>query len=108
MIDILVLKNQQKIIISAIICVLFYLHGLSQVNADTSFFLENVGKSINTEYFELGPVVTPDGKGMYFTRNKNRNEYFKKGEGDDHDIWFSRVTNDNQWTKAKIMLFPKE
>lgn len=45
---------------------------------------ENLGKSINTRYDEMDPVISPDGK-MYFTRTKHPGNV--GGKKDPGDIW---------------------
>ena len=46
---------------------------------------ENLGSSINTKYNELDPVISPDGKKMYFTRSKHPENI--GGKKDPGDIW---------------------
>lgn len=55
---------------------------------------ENLGGKINTEYPDYGPVISPDGTTMYFTR-KNDPESFG-GE----DIYVSKLDKFGEWSKA--------
>lgn len=52
---------------------------------------------LNSEYDELNPVITPDGKTIFFTiANHPENIGGKKDPG---DIWFCTLTADNQWSE---------
>lgn len=65
--------------------------------------LENLGKSINTEYNEIGPTISPDGKTLYFSRVSHpQNTNTTKGG---QDIWYSELRND-VWTPARRLGSP--
>jgi outer membrane protein OmpA-like peptidoglycan-associated protein len=72
----------------------------SESNAE--FFRENLGKSINTAYNEICPIISPDGKKIYFTRANDPNNI---GKLKNQDIWFSSLNEDKTWSKASI--FPE-
>ncbi|OJV21323.1 MAG: flagellar motor protein MotB [Dyadobacter sp. 50-39] len=60
--------------------------------------LENLGKSVNTEYNEISPIISPDGKTIYFSRVSHpQNTHGPKGS---QDIWYSELKS-NQWTPAR-------
>jgi outer membrane protein OmpA-like peptidoglycan-associated protein len=60
--------------------------------------LENLGKTVNTEYNEINPIIAPDGKTIYFSRVSHpQNTHGTKGS---QDIWFSELKND-KWTQAR-------
>jgi len=62
--------------------------------------LENLGKTINTEYNEISPIISPDGKTIYFSRVSHpQNTHGDKGS---QDIWFSELKNE-KWTQARRM-----
>ncbi|MDI9879029.1 OmpA family protein [Flectobacillus longus] len=67
---------------------------------------ENLGTAINTEYSELGPVMSPDGKTLYFGRkNHPQNKYGINGSeqiAGSQDIWFAENTM-GAWTPARRM-----
>jgi OmpA-OmpF porin, OOP family len=73
-----------------ILVFLFIVRNLhAQLASDQSFQL------VNSMYDELNPVITPDGKTLFFTiGNRPENTAGKKDPG---DIWFSRWM-DNQWS----------
>jgi len=59
-----------------------------------------LGSSINSEYNELRPLVTPDGKLLYFSRQNHPENM--GGVKDDEDIWFSeRDSLSGDWQVAK-------
>ena len=57
---------------------------------------ENLGRSINTKYSEHWPVISPDGRTLYFLREEDPVNYGESG-----DIWFSTLQNDGTWTLAQ-------
>ncbi len=58
----------------------------------------NLGATVNTESDELTPVVTPDGKGLFFTRRMHPQN--TGGTGDLQDVYYSELKN-GQWQKAR-------
>lgn len=61
---------------------------------------ENLGTSINTDKDELGPMISLDGKILFFAK-QNVPENIG-GIDDDEDVWISRYENEI-WTTAKNM-----
>lgn len=59
---------------------------------------ENLGSSVNSNGEEISPVISPDGKTLYFTRSFHPEN---TGRADAQDIWFSVLQADNTWTKAR-------
>ncbi len=58
---------------------------------------ENLGSGVNTKYDELHPVISPDGKTLYFVRD----DYpYNIGDPDKNDIWYSTLNGDT-WSRAK-------
>ena len=58
---------------------------------------ENLGKNINTRYDELTPVITPNGKGIYFSRRFSPDNL--GGSTDQQDIYYSELF-EGEWTNA--------
>lgn len=58
---------------------------------------ENIGPGVNTVYGEITPVITADGKGLYFTRNYSPEN--KGGVSDYQDVYYSTLQN-GKWSKA--------
>lgn len=59
----------------------------------------NVGKPVNSEYWESQPAISPDGRTLYFVSNR-------PGGFGGYDIWKSTITEDAKWGAA-INLGPK-
>ncbi|TDE13699.1 OmpA family protein [Dyadobacter psychrotolerans] len=65
--------------------------------------LENLGKMVNTEYNEIAPTISPDGKTIYFSRVSHpQNTHGAKGS---QDIWYSELKND-LWSQARRLPSP--
>src|SRR5690606_20651267 len=63
--------------------------------------VEALDANVNSEYSELNPLLSPDGKTLYFSR-KNHPENIG-GEKDKEDIWYSELDSSGHWTLAKNM-----
>jgi outer membrane protein OmpA-like peptidoglycan-associated protein len=73
-------------------------------NADSIGDKEKLSENINSEFDELTPIVAPDGKTLYITRDDH-----PKNAGDpkdDQDIWVSTLDANGEWTPLKNMGFP--
>lgn len=63
--------------------------------------IEALDKNVNSEFSELNPLLSPDGKVLYFSR---RNHPENAGGVDDkEDIWYSELGSDGKWQLAKNM-----
>jgi outer membrane protein OmpA-like peptidoglycan-associated protein len=62
---------------------------------------ENLGKMVNSPGQEVAPVISPDGRTLYFTRNFNKANV---GSPDRQDVWFSTLTSNGSgpatWSEA--------
>ncbi len=66
--------------------------------------VENLGDSINSPYDELGPIISPDGRTLYFVIDGHpQNTFGKEGS---QDIWYAQLRPDGGWTKARRMPEP--
>ncbi len=66
--------------------------------------VENLGDSINSPYDELGPIISPDGRTLYFVIDGHpQNTFGKEGS---QDIWYARRRPGGGWTKALRMPEP--
>jgi OOP family OmpA-OmpF porin len=63
--------------------------------------IEALDKNVNSEYSELNPLLSPDGKTLYFSR-KNHPEN-TGGITDKEDIWYSELDSTGHWELAKNM-----
>jgi OOP family OmpA-OmpF porin len=62
---------------------------------------EALDKNVNSDHTEYNPLLSPDGKTMYFSR-KNHPENIG-GVNDKEDIWYSELGADGNWSLAKNM-----
>jgi OOP family OmpA-OmpF porin len=61
--------------------------------------------SVNSNYMEIGPLVSPDGKTLYFSRSGDPADV--GGKKDIEDIWYSKWdVSDKTWGKAHNMGCP--
>ena len=61
--------------------------------------LVNLGRKVNTGYHEAGPVVSADGKTLYFfVSNHPDNTHGKDGS---QDIWYSKLDETRHWGPAQ-------
>ncbi|WP_080055969.1 OmpA family protein [Spirosoma aerolatum] len=63
---------------------------------------ENLGKTVNSTGQEVAPVIAPDGRTLYFTRNFNK---ANTGASDRQDVWYSTLEsassgNPPGWSEA--------
>lgn len=80
-----------------ILVVLSFLGSRMFAQIDLSKPAEKLDTAINSNYSDLAPVFSRDGKTMYFHRlNHPENRFDKESQ----DIWYSELEN-GQWTPAK-------
>jgi outer membrane protein OmpA-like peptidoglycan-associated protein len=67
---------------------------------NAGLIIERLSENVNSEYKEFKPLLSPDGKVLYFSR-KNHPENIG-GVADSEDIWYSeKNTETGEWEKAK-------
>jgi outer membrane protein OmpA-like peptidoglycan-associated protein len=68
----------------------------------TSVFgqLDNLGPNINSGSAEKGPVISADGKTLYFVRENHPENVGGVTSGINQDIWYSTWQSDNTWSPA--------
>lgn len=74
------------------------------VSAQSTFAPQNLGSTVNSEYSEINPVLSIDGKTLYFSRVNHPDNTF--GRTNSQDVWFSTLNDDGTWSQAKRL--PKE
>ncbi|MEN9386945.1 MAG: hypothetical protein RLZZ185_1686, partial [Bacteroidota bacterium] len=72
-----------------------------KLESDPNAYLvkENLGTGINSKFNEICPVVSPDGKRLYFTRWKHPDNL---GAMKNQDIWVAQLGEKNKWEKATL------
>jgi OmpA-OmpF porin, OOP family len=61
--------------------------------------IETLDKNVNSDYKELNPVLSPDGKVLYFSRGNHPEN--TGGAQDKEDIWYSELDSEGKWQLAK-------
>ena len=59
---------------------------------------ENLGINVNSRYGEVAPIITPDGKNLFFTRIKHPDNL---GISKKQDIWLATLGAKNEWELAR-------
>jgi outer membrane protein OmpA-like peptidoglycan-associated protein len=65
----------------------------------SGILIEDLGKNVNSEYKELSPLLSPDGKTLYFSRQNHPGNV--GGVNDKEDIWYSELDSAGHWQLAK-------
>lgn len=78
---------------------------LTSLCIKASYFTDKIAlnNGINSESFEVKPVISPDGKTLYFHRQNHKDNI--GGKKDDQDIYVSRLIG-NEWSTAENMQSP--
>ncbi|MGF1534689.1 MAG: OmpA family protein [Bernardetiaceae bacterium] len=68
--------------------------------SDQPLVIENLGPPINSPYEEVLPVISPDGKTLYFDRKNHPDNMLslKDVTQPNDDIWVSHLGEDGQWS----------
>ncbi len=68
--------------------------------------LKNLGPNINSKYVDTHPVISPDGRTMFFARQGHPGNV--GGSRDPQDIWYSKITSgkNQTWGPAKNLGTP--
>jgi hypothetical protein len=62
--------------------------------------LENLGRNVNSDISELGPIISPDGNTLYFVKSKQVGSNFFQ------EAWYSIIDNSGNWLPANKMNEP--
>ena len=65
----------------------------------SGILIEVLDNNINSEYKELNPLLSPDGKTLYFSRQNHPQNI--GGVKDKEDIWFSELDSAGRWQLAQ-------
>ena len=81
---------------------IFKIHKEPNDFAKSEIVLSRLDTTVNSIYPEMGPLVSPDGKTLYFSRRGDPADI--GGRGDKEDIWYSEWDEKNgRWGMAKNM-----
>lgn len=67
----------------------------------SGIIIEALDKNVNSDYSELNPLLSPDGKTLYFSRKNHPGNM--GGVNDKEDIWYSELDSSGHWEIAKNM-----
>ena len=59
---------------------------------------ENLGKNINSKAREVAPIISNDGKKLFFTREAHNGN---NGKNKLQDLWVAELNKENKWSKAQ-------
>jgi outer membrane protein OmpA-like peptidoglycan-associated protein len=68
---------------------------------ESGIIVEPLDKNVNSDVSELNPLLSPDGKTLYFSRRNHPDNV--GGVDDKEDIWYSELGEDGKWQLAKNM-----
>lgn len=69
-------------------------------NVNEEMSTEKLGENVNSDYSEQSPLLSPDGKTLYFSRRSHPDNM--GGIDDFEDIWYSELDEETQeWLPAK-------
>lgn len=60
--------------------------------------VENLGEQVNSVYSELNPIISADGKTLYFIRANHPQNV--KGAAGSQDIWYTQADDSGNWQPA--------
>jgi outer membrane protein OmpA-like peptidoglycan-associated protein len=83
---------------------LYLYFSASLVFGQDSFSSTNFGPEVNTAYHELYPILSPDGKSLFFVRANHPNNNYDSTNS--QDIWVSTKIDDTIWTIAARARYP--
>lgn len=67
-------------------------------NMPKEILKENLGKTVNSKVREVAPIITPDGKSLYFTREEHDQNI---GKDKKQDVWLSKALPNGTWAEAE-------
>jgi outer membrane protein OmpA-like peptidoglycan-associated protein len=67
----------------------------------SGILIEALDNNVNSEYRELNPLLSPDGKTLYFSRQNHPDNI--GGVQDKEDIWYSELDSTGRWQLARNM-----
>lgn len=67
----------------------------------SGIIVEQLDKNVNSDYSEMNPLLSPDGKTLYFSRQNHPENI--GGVNDKEDIWYSQLDSTGHWSLARNM-----
>ncbi|MBU3679234.1 MAG: OmpA family protein [Candidatus Kapabacteria bacterium] len=85
-----------KILSVALLAITLPVMATAFSGADTTLRSETLGSGVNSAFDDLKPVISPDGKTLFFCRKDSPENIGGGGE----DIWVSELQSDGAWGEA--------
>ncbi len=63
---------------------------------------ENLGRNVNSELSDLAPIISPDGKTLYITRDHGQDVFGNSYQ----DVWFSTIDSLGEWYPVRKLPEP--
>ncbi|MCK5740836.1 MAG: hypothetical protein KAH48_01350, partial [Chlorobi bacterium] len=76
-------------------------HAQCSAEADSLINKTRLSDSVNSDYREYLPVISPDANTLYFCRTGHHDNLGVHVNEEDKDIWFSELKPDGTWSEAK-------
>ncbi len=70
-------------------------------NLNANLLAERLSSNVNSPYTEFKPLLSPDGRTLYFSRKNHPDNI--GGIEDGEDIWYSEMDSTGEWKKAVNM-----
>jgi len=67
-------------------------------NLNAELSTERLSEKVNSPYKEYKPLLSPDGKTLFFSRQNHPGNV--GGESDPEDIWYSELDENGEWQEA--------
>ncbi len=67
-------------------------------NLNSNLLAERLSDNVNSPYEEFKPLLSPDGRTLYFSRKNHPDNV--GGENDSEDIWYSEMDSTGEWKEA--------
>ena len=77
-----------------------------QLALQKDYVKENVGTEINTMFNETFPVISADGRSLYFSRGGDPRNVGYKNNKENYDIWVSELQKNGRWSFPKNLGYP--
>lgn len=68
-------------------------------NLNSELSTERLSNNVNSPYKEYAPILSPDGKTLFFSRQNHPEN--TGGEDDPEDVWFSELDENGEWKLAQ-------
>ncbi len=90
-------RMRRAIGVLCLMAVLFANEAVGQFEVFTA--QQNLGKEVNSPYYEINPIMNADGTALYFNRRNHPGNL--GGVDDPADIWISELQEDGSWSEAR-------